>query len=313
MWLGVPAVGLIGAALVWYALDGQSSPHYRDRALTVYGLWVAVLGSLVVAVRCSGTITGERDRQTWDGLMTSPLTAHDIVRGKLRGVLRSTWPYVPAAWAGMVGLCAVQSVREPSMAVGVVLMAVIVALLVIWHGMGLAGWAAVICVELVALVSGLDVAVIAAAGLAVSWLAMYFLGSVGLWCSARSKSSWRSLLGTVVVGYAGVVVLTCVSTPVACIGAVVIGLILSAFEDAIRGGYAPSVLRTWEAAWPAVWASGAGLAYWLVARSALVAAEATVARNDRIPPDWARMIEMDLPRYAPRRVSDQPRPPRTRP
>ena len=37
--------------------------------------------------------------------------------------------------------------------------------------------------------------------LAVTVLAMYYMGAVGIWCSARSKSSWRSLLGTMAMGY----------------------------------------------------------------------------------------------------------------
>src|SRR5262249_44731577 len=37
--------------------------------------------------------------------------------------------------------------------------------------------------------------------LGVTWLALAFVGAAGLWCSVRAKSSWRSLLGTVLIGY----------------------------------------------------------------------------------------------------------------
>ena len=35
------------------------------------------------------------------------------------------------------------------------------------------------------------------------WTAMYFMVAAGIWCSVRSVSSWRSLLGTLAIGYGG--------------------------------------------------------------------------------------------------------------
>src|SRR5947208_3454287 len=42
---------------------------------------------------------------------------------------------------------------------------------------------------------------------AVMLLALLWCGAVGLWCSARSASSWRSLLTTLTLSYCGVIVL----------------------------------------------------------------------------------------------------------
>ena len=101
-WAGVPVVFALAAAITAYTLDTQFAPVPRQRfeVMYAYGMWALLLATLVVGVRCSGTITGERERQTWDGLMMTPLTVPEIVRGKLRGILRSTWPYLLAFWFG---------------------------------------------------------------------------------------------------------------------------------------------------------------------------------------------------------------------
>src|SRR5262249_29396603 len=41
-----------------------------------------LLGSLVVGIRCSGAVSGERERQTWEALLLTPLTARQLIRGK---------------------------------------------------------------------------------------------------------------------------------------------------------------------------------------------------------------------------------------
>jgi ABC-type transport system involved in multi-copper enzyme maturation permease subunit len=61
---------------------------------------------LAVAVRAAGSISGERARQTFDDLLTTPLTLSEIVRGKWIGAvlsIRGFW-----VWLGLVlffGLC----------------------------------------------------------------------------------------------------------------------------------------------------------------------------------------------------------------
>src|SRR5262249_25211725 len=45
--------------------------------------------------------------------------------------------------------------------------------------------------------------VVYAASLAATWMAMFFVGASGLWCSARSQTSWRSLIGMFLWTYVG--------------------------------------------------------------------------------------------------------------
>jgi ABC-type transport system involved in multi-copper enzyme maturation permease subunit len=54
------------------------------------------LATLVVGIRCSGAITGERERRTWDALLMTPLTVKQLVRGKLWGIVGATRPYLLA-------------------------------------------------------------------------------------------------------------------------------------------------------------------------------------------------------------------------
>jgi ABC-type transport system involved in multi-copper enzyme maturation permease subunit len=294
LWLGLPLTAGLGAAISFYLLQGFS-PRWYDRVglvLMRQGWVVWLLLTLIVGVRCSGSITGERERGTWDGLMTSPLSPGQIVRGKLRGILRGTWPYLFAYWLG-AGLLAsyMTSANAEVILAGTAIGAGIGTLLAVFvpHAVW---WVALGLVLLAVGVEGLDRAIVVGFSILATWLAIYFFGAVGLWCSARSQSSWRSLLGTVVLGYAGMVVFGCLGVPIGCIGSLIVGAILEGFG---RHGIMESVVSL-------TMTLGMAIVYWLVARSILAAAEATVAKRDRIPPDWVRMIEYDLPRFAPNRT-----------
>ncbi|HEV8059377.1 MAG TPA: ABC transporter permease subunit [Gemmataceae bacterium] len=115
------------------------------------------LATLLMGLRCSGAVTGERERQTWEALLLTPLAVKQLLRGKLWGIIGASYPYL-AAYA------------IPAM------------LLSLWGGFAAFFWTALL--------------------LGVSWLGMAYAGSAGLFCSARSSSSWRSLLATVGLGYA---------------------------------------------------------------------------------------------------------------
>jgi hypothetical protein len=54
------------------------------------------LFSLIMGVRCSGAITGERERQTWEMLLLTPLDAKTLVRNKLWGTIDAARPYLLA-------------------------------------------------------------------------------------------------------------------------------------------------------------------------------------------------------------------------
>jgi ABC-type Na+ efflux pump permease subunit len=218
------------------------------------GWWAFVVLTIAVGVRASGTITGERERQTWEGLLTTPLSEQEIVRGKLRGILRSAWWYLIT-----FGLAAILTAMflAPVAALGVVL------------------------------VIGPAMVVIAAA--------MYFVGAAGLYCSARSQSSWRSLLATLAMGYAGAFLLFCCSGVVFYVGALILAAILS--QSGSLG---------WLIITPVGWLAAVALAYWWAGAMLLATAEMRIALSDRIPNGRGRLIDLDLPYHPTRRVRRPP-------
>src|SRR5262249_40664336 len=117
---------------------------------------VLLLASLIVGIRASGTVSGERERQTWEVLMLTPLETWEIVGDKLLGI-REAMHFYLLAYA---------------------VPATVVA--------GQAGWRSVLVTVLM---------------LPVTWGWVSFMGATGLWCSARSPTSWRSLLATLGSGY----------------------------------------------------------------------------------------------------------------
>jgi ABC-type transport system involved in multi-copper enzyme maturation permease subunit len=161
LWVCLPPTATLPAAMQAAArLDlsrlRSMTPEGAEDYFVLQGLAVMLLGSFIVGIRCSGAITGERERQTWEAVLLTPMSAKQLVRGKLWGVMGACYWYLLAYAVPAVLLSAL-------------------------GGVGCLGWTAL--------------------WLAVTVLAMYYMGAVGIWCSARSKSSWRSLLGTMAMGY----------------------------------------------------------------------------------------------------------------
>jgi ABC-type Na+ efflux pump permease subunit len=119
-------------------------------------LFAVLFFSLLVGVRASGTICGERERQTWEALLLTPLETRSLIRSKLAGILAAARPYLLAY------------------AIPAVCLSILGGL---WAFLSTWLW------------------------LAATWLAMYYIGAAGIWCSVRSKGSWRALLGTLAFGY----------------------------------------------------------------------------------------------------------------
>lgn len=143
---------LTGLVYLWEHM-GSASDAFRAQAMLVM-----LLASLVVGIRCSGAVSGERERQTWEALLLTPLETRQLIRGKLWGIIGASYPFlaayaIPAMFLALVG--------------------------------GPAAWIWTVL------------------WLPVTWLAMYYVGAAGIWCSVRSKSSWRSLLGTLGFCYVG--------------------------------------------------------------------------------------------------------------
>lgn len=95
----------------WIAYTWQrNASNAWDQLGWSTNVWVRIVGTMVacltllgVAVRASGSISGERDRQTLDALLTSPLDTDSILYGKWLGsILSVRWGWL---WMGtIVGL-----------------------------------------------------------------------------------------------------------------------------------------------------------------------------------------------------------------
>ena len=147
LWFCLPANATLTAAMqaVVY-LDPERlramMPVGAEDGFLLQGVVVMLLGSFIVGIRCSGAVTGERERQTWEAVLLTPLSAKQLVHGKLWGVMAACYWYLLAY------------------AVPAVLLAAL-------GGAEALGWTVL--------------------WLAVTVLAMYFMGAAGIWCSVRSQ------------------------------------------------------------------------------------------------------------------------------
>jgi ABC-type transport system involved in multi-copper enzyme maturation permease subunit len=175
------------------AIQGLDDPSESFLAMA---LLVLFLASLIAGIRCSGTVSGERERQTWEALLLTPLETREIIRGKLWGILGSISLY----------LLAYAVAALPLAALGGVVSLFLVLLL----------WVA-------------------------AWLAMYFMGAAGIWSSVRSKSSWRSLLGTLGISYVGGTIIFVLFTPIIGIVALFVMIILIVVDQTFQTGLGPNI------------------------------------------------------------------------
>jgi ABC-type transport system involved in multi-copper enzyme maturation permease subunit len=103
------AVSFLPLAFIFYYFlfepYGRSNPTYLPETMNywarIVGTMVACLLLLGVAVRAAGGISGERDKQTFDSLLTSPLDSNDILMGKWLGSvlsMRRGWLWLAAIY-----------------------------------------------------------------------------------------------------------------------------------------------------------------------------------------------------------------------
>jgi hypothetical protein len=90
---------IFSTAFTIYCVEHQAA---MTEAFVGQGVWLILGLGLVVGVRCSNAICGERERQTWDMLLTTPLTSPSIVRSKLHGVMQASRRYLIAYSVPMV-------------------------------------------------------------------------------------------------------------------------------------------------------------------------------------------------------------------
>jgi ABC-type transport system involved in multi-copper enzyme maturation permease subunit len=149
------------------------------------GVFVMLLAGVVIGIRCSGAVTGERERQTWEALLLTPLETRELLRGKLWGIVGASVPYLAAYAIPALLLAAAGGVES-------------FLWILLW--------------------------------LAVTALALFYVGSAGLWCSVRSRSSWRSLLATLGLTYLGGFALYCVTSALAGFVAMLLLVVLVIWE-----------------------------------------------------------------------------------
>lgn len=198
-WLGILLVLLIGIYFASRALLGPVTigeaihllqvgdredlmerirDGYPTAAFYMLGMAGLFVFSLVVAMRCSGAVTGERERQTWEALLLTPLPERELIRGKWWGILGAVLPYL--------GAFALPTLLLASLADAETLWWVLFWLLL-------------------------------------TLLSVAYAGAVGLWCSVRSTSSWRSLLGTLAYCYVAAAIMY---LPASCVGGLLVALVL---------------------------------------------------------------------------------------
>src|SRR5262245_57798425 len=72
----------------------------------IQGIVAMLVGSLIVGIRCSGAMVAERERQTWEAVLLTPLSAKKIVHGKLWGIMGASYWYLVAYAAPAISLSA---------------------------------------------------------------------------------------------------------------------------------------------------------------------------------------------------------------
>ena len=92
LWMALGGIGLAGvAAWDYFARSDTSWADWATRQSSFwYGNSAMFIGFLIqwaIGLRAAVTISSERERGTWDALLTSPLEGTEIVRGKLWGSL----------------------------------------------------------------------------------------------------------------------------------------------------------------------------------------------------------------------------------
>lgn len=210
-----------------------------SNAFLFQGIAIMLVASLIVGIRASGAVSSEREKQTWEALLLTPLQTRELVRGKLGGIFNASVPYL-VAYA-------------------------VVAL----PFSGLGGFMAFIWTAL---------------WLGVTALAIYYIGAAGIWCSTRSSTSWRSLLGTLGFGYVGGFIIFAVTSPATFIIAAIIYIFLELADRMYGTVFARAVggFGTFFIAFFIATCVALALIFFIAARLFLTSAEKRISDRERI-------------------------------
>jgi ABC-type transport system involved in multi-copper enzyme maturation permease subunit len=305
---------IVAAVTVWTGVHSLSGPVLVTgvkvptiEVIVEHGWYAIGLLTLMVGAQASSAISGEREQVTWDGLMASPMTFREILHGKLRGIMGAAWPYLITYLLASAAVAAWAEHESPAFLISFGTVTVALAVMAGWIAPKLARWEQVTLVLAWGLMADVVVAIALAITLVIAWLAMEFFASVGLWCSVRTSSSWRSLLMTAALGYVGGTVLLCVSTPVGLAAWIVLFLATGAIE-AVGGLFGEWSMKSISqididhALSMLYFGVGVALMFWMAARSLIFAAENYLALIERVPIGRARMF--DVEQHHRRRVAE---------
>jgi ABC-type Na+ efflux pump permease subunit len=93
---GVTAEAMLGLALRLDFLGLAGSVTGADGTFFALGAVAALLFSLLVGVRCSGSVSGEREHQTWEALLLTPMEVGQMIGGKLWRIMLDSYVYLAA-------------------------------------------------------------------------------------------------------------------------------------------------------------------------------------------------------------------------
>jgi ABC-type transport system involved in multi-copper enzyme maturation permease subunit len=140
-WFGrvLLALLLIGSFVPALYIYLRSTWVPRDRVREALAVWTQSVGAMVscllllgVAVRAASSITSERDRQTWDSLLMTPLDSTPILAAKWLGSVASVrwgWLWLGLIWGTGVAADALPLRAIPLLAVAWMLYAGVFALI----------------------------------------------------------------------------------------------------------------------------------------------------------------------------------------
>jgi ABC-type transport system involved in multi-copper enzyme maturation permease subunit len=105
--LGLALGSTTMAGLIVWALLVEHDSQWANKITSDMSQWIGGTSTLVgfliqwaIGLRAAVAISSERERGSWDGLLTSPLEGSEIVRGKLLGSMFALrWLILAALWA----------------------------------------------------------------------------------------------------------------------------------------------------------------------------------------------------------------------
>lgn len=217
------------------ALDSKLAE--RELAFFLLGAIVLLLASFVVGVRCSGAISSEREKQTWEALLLTPLTTKQLIRIKLWGILGAAAPYVLAYTIPALLLATLVSPPESWLLTGSVIGVTVLLALIFRRKLdSFATFWVYFIISLITMVAALLLGApslfLAMLTSVVTTMAVFYMGAAGIWSSTRFESSWRSLLSTMGIGYVGGLILWLVTTPITVMVGIMLFVMFTALKQA---------------------------------------------------------------------------------